>query len=69
MGVIREFDGSDRFDIGILGFYDFYLVFIYDVFINSCFWSFKTLYNPLFFSISGISYVCSIRGVNVDNAT
>ena len=32
MGVIREFGGSDRFDIGILGFYDFYLVFKYDIF-------------------------------------
>ena len=33
MGVIREFGGSDKFDIGIFGFYDFYLVFIYDNFI------------------------------------
>ena len=37
MGVIGEFGGSDRFDIGILGFYDFYLAFIYDIFICEIF--------------------------------
>ena len=37
MGVIREFDGSDKFDNGILGFYDFCLDFIYDIFICNIF--------------------------------
>ena len=40
MGVIREFGGSDKFDIGILGFYDFiwflYLTFLFAKF--SLFW-------------------------------
>ena len=44
MGVIREFGGSDRFVIGILGFYDFYLVFIYDIFIYEIFHGFCLTY-------------------------
>ena len=52
MGVIREFGGSDRFDIGILGFYDFYLVFIYDIFICEIFlvYTYVSVFTVVYFS-------------------
>ena len=40
---IREYGGSDKFDFGILWFYDFYLFFTYDIFICDFFFLFFCL--------------------------
>ena len=47
MGVIREFGGSDKFDIGILGFYDF-IGFLYMTFLFSKFsWFLLNVYTHM----------------------
>ena len=48
MGVIREFGGSDRFDIGIFGFYDFLFGFLYKAFLSSRFsWFLLNVYTHM----------------------
>ena len=57
MGVIREFGGSDRFDIGILGFYDFYLVFIIAPAFSKVRYrgsTFRTSVRPSFHNLRGV---------------
>ena len=47
---IREYGGSDKFDFGILWFYDFYLFFTYDIFICDFF--------SVFFLLNVYTHMC-----------